>query len=106
MVCVLVLGSDKVLSGLRKTGTGSGRKSGWLVNGTGVGCNAMRILLDKKPLLAVRPEAVAGESNGVNVVAFVVRLDEFGLVGQRYPRRYWGKCHPWIWRCNRQDCRL
>ena len=37
----LVLGSYKVPSGSRKTGTGTGKKAGWLGNGTGVGCNVM-----------------------------------------------------------------
>ena len=87
MVCVAVLGSDKVPSGLRTTGTGAGRKMGWLGHGTGVGCNVMRLLLDKRPLLAVRPEAVAGDSNGVNVVAIVVRLDAVRLDRQRHRRR-------------------
>ena len=101
-----VLGSYKVPSGLRKTGTGTGRKAGWLGNGTGVGCNVMRLLLSKRLLLAVRPEAVSGDSNGVNVFAIVVRLNEVGLDGQRHPRRYWGNFHPWGWRWNHQDCRL
>ena len=102
-------------SGSQKTGTGTGRKSGWLGNGTGVGCNVMRLLLGKRPLLAVRLYAVAGDSNGVDVVSIVVWIDEFGLDSQRQPRRYWGNCHPqrywgnchpWRWWWNRQDCRL
>ena len=77
-----MLGSYKVLSGSRKTGTGTGRKAVWLGNGTGVGCNVMRLLLGKMLLLAVRPEAVAGDRNGVNVVAIVVWIDEVGLDGK------------------------
>ena len=90
-----MLVSDKVPIGSRKTGTGTGQI--WLGNGTGVGCNVMRLLLGKRPVLAVRPEAVAGDCNGVDVVAIVVWLDEVGLDG---------KCHPQRWRRNRQDCRL
>ena len=59
MVCGLVLGSDKVLSGSRKTGTGTGQI--WMHNGTGVGCNVMQLLLGKRPVLVVRPEAVVGD---------------------------------------------
>ena len=106
MVCASLLGSYKMPSGLGKTGTGTGQKAGWLGNATGVGCNLMLFLLGKRPLLGVRPEAVAGYRNGVNVVAIVVRIDEVGLDGQRHPRRYWGNCHPWRWRWNCQDCRL
>ena len=79
MVCATVLGSYKVPSGSHKTGTGTGQKSGWLGNGTGVVCNVMRILLGKRPFLTVRPEAVAGDSNVVNVFDIVVWLDEVGL---------------------------
>ena len=55
--------------------TGTGRKAGWLGNGTGVGCKVMRRLIGKRPLLAVQSEAVAGDCNGVDVVAIVVLLD-------------------------------
>ena len=39
----------------------------------------MRLLIGNRPLLAVKLEAVAGESNGVDVVAIVARLDKVGL---------------------------
>ena len=76
MVCAAVLGSDKVPSGLLITGTGAGRKMGWLGHDAGVGCNVIRLLRGKGSLLAVRPEAVAGDSNGVNVFTIGVRLDD------------------------------
>ena len=87
MVCAAVLGSDKVPSGSRITGTGAGRKTGWLGHGAGVGCNVMRILHVKWLLLAVRPETVAGDSNGVDVVTIVFRLDDMKMDGQRNCRR-------------------
>ena len=128
-----MLDSDKVPSGSRKTGTVTGRKAGWLGNGTGVGYNVMRLLLGKRPFLSVRPEEVEGGINGVDIVAIIVWLDEVGLDEQRYPWRYWGNCHPRMYwgnchprrywgncrprrywggchprrsRWNRQDCRL
>ena len=66
----------------------------------------MRLLLGKRPLLAVRPEAVAGDCNCVNVVSIVVGSNEVGMGGERHPRIYWGKFHPRRWRRKRQDCRL
>ena len=87
MVCAAVLGSDKVPSGSRITGTGAGRKTGWLGHGAGVVCNVMRILHVKGYLLAVRPEAVVGDSNGVDVVTILVGLDDMRIDGQRYRRR-------------------
>ena len=101
-----MLGSNKVPSGLRKKGTGTGRKAGWMGNGTGVGCNVMRPLISKRPFMAVQKEEVAVDTKGVDVVAIVVRLDEVGLDGKRHPWRYWGDCHPQRWRWNRQYCRL
>ena len=61
---------------------------------TGVGCILMGLLFGKRPLLAVQPEAVAWDSNGVDVAAIVVRIDAVGMDGQRYPPRYWEKFHP------------
>ena len=87
MVCAAVLSSDEVPSGLRITGTGAGRKSGRLGHGAGFGCNIMRLLRGKGSLLAMQPEAVAGDSNGINVVTIVVRLDEMNMYGQRHCRR-------------------
>ena len=60
---------------------------GWLGHGAGVGCNVMRILRGEGSLLAVRLEAVAGESNGVYVVTIVVRLDDMKMYGQRHYQR-------------------
>ena len=88
MICVSVPSSYKVPIGLHKVGTGTGIKAGWLGNITGVGCNVMRLLIGQWPLLTVRPEAVAGDSNGVYVVAIVVRINEVGMYGQRHPQRY------------------
>ena len=87
MVCVTVLVSDMLLSGLRITGTGAGLKMGWLGHGAGVGCNVMRLLRGKGPLLEVQPEAVAGDSNSVTVVTIVVRFDDMKKDGQRHCRR-------------------
>ena len=87
MVCAGVIGSDKVPSGSRITGTGAGEKTGWLGHGAGFGCNVMRLLRGKGSLLTVRPEAVAGDSNGVDVVAIVVRLYGIKMDGQRHCRR-------------------
>ena len=106
MACASVLGSDKVPSGSRKKGTGTRRKAGWLGNGTGVGYNVMRLLIGKRLLQGVQSEAVAGDINGVGVVAIVVWLNEVGMDRQRNPQRYWGNCHPRRWLWNRQDCRL
>ena len=84
MVCAEVLSSNEVPSGSRITGAGAGRKTGWLGHGAGVGCNVMRLLHGKGVLLAVRLEAVAGNSNGVNVVTIVVRIDDMKMYGQRH----------------------
>ena len=83
----MVLGSNKVPSGLRKTGTGTRRKAGWTGNSTDVGCNVMQILLGKRPLLVVQPETVAGDRNGIAIIAIVVRLDEIGMDGKRHHQR-------------------
>ena len=95
-----MLSSDEVPSGLRITGAGARRKTGWLGHGAGVGCNIMRLLRGKGLFLAVRPEAVAGDSNGVDVVTIVVRINDMKMYGQRYCRRRWvtrccGDFHPW-----------
>ena len=87
VVFAAVLSSDEVLSGSRITGVGAKRKTGWLGHGDGVGCNVMRLLRSKELLLGVRPEAVSGDSNGVNVVTIVVRLYDMKLYGQRHCRR-------------------
>ena len=84
MVCVAVLNINKVLSGSRITGTGARIKTGWLGHGAGVSCNAMRILRGKGSFLAVRPEAVEGESNSVDVVTIVVRLNDMKMDEQRH----------------------
>ena len=81
MVFASVLSSDEVPSGLRITGSGARRKTGWLCHGAGVGCNVMRLLHRKGSFLAVRPEAVAGDSNGVNFVTIVVRIDDMKMYG-------------------------
>ena len=86
-MCVVVLSSDEVPGGSHITGAGARRKTGWLGHGASVGCNVMRILRGKGLLLAVRTEAVAGDSNGVNGVAIVVHLDEMKMYGQIHCRR-------------------
>ena len=87
VVCAVVLSSDEVPSGSRITGAGARRKIGLLVHGAGVGYNVMRILRGKGLLLAVRPEAVAEDSNGVDVVTIVVWLDDTKMDRQRHCRR-------------------
>ena len=87
VVCAAVLSIDEVPSGLRITGAGARRKTGWLVHGAGVCCNIMGLLRGKGLLLAVQPEAVAGESNGVNVVTIMVRLNDMKMDRQRHCRR-------------------
>ena len=61
-----VLSRNEVLSGSGISGAGSRRKKGWMGHGAGVCCNIMRLLRGKELLLAVRPEAVAGDSSGVD----------------------------------------
>ena len=46
----------------------------------------MRLMRGKGLLLAVRPEAVAEDSNGVDVVTIAVRLDDMKVVGLRHFR--------------------
>ena len=84
MVCTVVLSSDEVPSGKRITGAGSRRKTGCLGHGAGVGCNVMRLLRIKGLLLVVRPEAVVRDSNDVNFVTTVVRLDDMKMDIQRH----------------------
>ena len=84
VVCAAVLSSNEVLSGSRISGAGARRKTGWLGHGAGVYCNIMRLLRGKRLFLAVRPEAVAGESNGIDVVTIVVRLDDMNMDRQRH----------------------
>ena len=45
------------------------------------------LLLGKGSLLAVRLEAVAGDSNGAYVVTIVVWLDDMKMDGQEHCRR-------------------
>ena len=79
VVCAEVLSSNEVLSGLGISGAGSRRKTGWLGHGAGVSCNRMRLLRSKGLLLAVRPEAVAGHSSGVDFYTLVVRLADMQM---------------------------
>ena len=87
MVCAAVLGSNKVPSRSRITGTGAGIKTGWLGHGAGVSYNVMRLLSSKRSLLSVQLDAVAGDSNGVDVVTIVVRIDDMRVDRQRHHRR-------------------
>ena len=50
---------------------------GWLGHGAGVGYNVMRLLRGKGSLLAVQPEAVAGDSNSVDVVTAKILGDTY-----------------------------
>ena len=85
--CAAVLGSDEVLSGSRIPEAGARKKTGWLGHGAGVCCNIMRLLRGKGLFLAVRPEAVAGESSGVDFVTVMVRLDDMQMHRQRHCQR-------------------
>ena len=87
VVSVAVLSSNEVLSGLGISGAGSRRKTGWLGHGAGVSCNIMRLLRDKRLLLAVQPEAVAGDSSGVDFFTSVVRLDDMQMHRWRHCQR-------------------
>ena len=87
VVCAAVLSSNEVLSGSSISGAGDRRKTGWLVHGAGVCCNIMRLLRGKGLLLAVRPEAVAGDSSGVNFFTLVVRLNDMQMHRQRHCQR-------------------
>ena len=64
-----------------------GEKTGWLGHGAGVSCNIMRLLRNKRLLLAVQPEAVAGDSSGVDFVTLVVRIDDMQMYRQRQCQR-------------------
>ena len=87
MVCAEVLSSDEVPSGSRITGAGARRKTGWLGHDAGICCNIMRLLRSKGLVLAVRPEAVEGDSTSVSVVTIVVWLDDINMDRQRHCRR-------------------
>ena len=87
VVCAAVLSSNEVLSVLRILGAGARRKTGWLEHGAGVCCNIMRLLRGKELLLAVRPEAVAGDSSGVDFFTLVVRLDDMQMHRRRNCQR-------------------
>ena len=87
VVFAAVLHSDEVPCGSRITGAGARRKTGWLGHGTGVCYNIMRLLCGKRMLLAVRPEAVAGDISGVDFVTIVVRLDDMQMDRQRHCQR-------------------
>ena len=87
VVCAAVLSSNVVLSGLDISGAGSRRKTGWLGHGAGVSCNIMRLLRGKGLLLAVRPEAVAGDSSGVDCFTLVVRIDDMQIHRRRHCQR-------------------
>ena len=87
VVFAAVLSSDEVPSGSRITGAGSRRKTGWLGHGAGVSCNIMRLLHGKRLLLAVQPEAVAGDSSGVDFFTSVVRLNDMQMHRRRHCQR-------------------
>ena len=87
VVCEAMLSSNEVLSGWGISGAGSRRKTGWLGLCTGVCCNIMRLLRGKGLLLAVRPEAVAGDSSGVDTFTLVVRLDDMKMHRRRHCQR-------------------
>ena len=79
VVCVALLSSDEVLSGLRIPGAGARRKTGWMGHVSGVCCNIMRLLHGKGLLLAMRTEAVAGDSSGVDFVTVVFRINDMQM---------------------------
>ena len=85
--CAAVLSSNEVLSGSGIPGAGSSRKTEWLGHGAGVCCNIMRLLHGKGLLLAVRPEAVAGDRSGVDFFTLVVRLDDMQMHRRRHCQR-------------------
>ena len=87
VVCATVLSSNEVLSGSRIPGAGARRKKGWLVHGDGECCNIMRLLRGNGLLLAVRLEAVAGDSSGVDFFTLVVRLDDMQMHRRRHCQR-------------------
>ena len=87
VVCAAVLSSNEVLSGSGISGAGSRRKTGWLGHGAGVCCNIMRLLRSKGLLLAVRPEAVAGDRSGVDFFTLVVRPNDMQMHRRRHCQR-------------------
>ena len=87
VVFAAVLSSNEVLCGSGILGAGASRNTGWLGHGAGVCCNIMRLLRGKWLLLAVRPEAVAGDSSGINFVTLVVRLDDIQMHRRRHCHR-------------------
>ena len=87
MVCAAVLSSNEVLSGLDISGAGSRRKTGCLGHGASVCCNIMRLLRGKGFLLAVIPEAVAGDSSGVYFFTLLVRLAYMQMHRRRHCQR-------------------
>ena len=87
MVGTAVLSSVEVLSGSRISGSGFRRKTGWLGHCAGVCCNIMRLLRGKGLSMAVQPEAVAGDSSGVDFVTLVVRLDDMQMHRRRHCQR-------------------
>ena len=87
VVCAAVLISNEVLSGLGISGAGSSRKTGWLGHGASVCCNIMWLLRGKGLLLAVRPEAVVGDSSGVDFFTLEVRLYDMQMHRRRHCQR-------------------
>ena len=80
VVFAAVLSRNEVLIGLRISGASARRKIGWLGHGAGVYCNIMRLLRGKGLFMALRPEAVAGDSSGVDFVTMVVQLDDMQML--------------------------
>ena len=87
MVCAAVLSGDEVLSGLRISVAGARRKTGWLGHVAGVCFNLMRLLRSKGLLMAVRPEAVVGDSSRSDFVPLVVRIDDMQIHRRRHCQR-------------------
>ena len=83
VVFAAVLSINEVLSGSGISGDGSRRKTGWLGHCACVCCNIMRLLRGKGLLLAVRPEAIAGDRSGVNFFTLVVRIDDVQMHRRR-----------------------
>ena len=84
VVCAAVLSSNEVLSGSGILGAGSRRKTGWLGHGAGVCCNIMRLLRGQGLLLVVLPEALAGDSSGVDYFTLVVWIDDMKMHRRRH----------------------
>ena len=87
VVCAAVLSSNEVLSGSGISEAGSRRKTGWLGHGADVCCNIMRLMRGKGLLLAVRLEAVSGDSSGGDFFTLVVRLDYMQMHRRRHCQR-------------------